>query len=70
MIYGILNSTVFLIMNINSEIRSLAPQKQYIIYGLLAACQISLFLTFKVVFFKTVYSGSSPDVSSSETDGD
>jgi hypothetical protein len=68
MIYGIINSTLFLVLNINHEIRSLVPQKQYIIYGLLAAIQISLFLTFKIVFFKTVYSGKGDSAANDDND--
>jgi NADH:ubiquinone oxidoreductase subunit K len=62
MIYGILNSTVFLILNMNHEIQSLQPQKKYIIYILMALCQIALFLTFKLVFFNTVYQVTLDDI--------
>lgn len=55
MIYGIINSTVFLIFNMNTEIQTLGLAKKYTVYGLMAACQIALFLTFKLVFFKEVF---------------
>jgi hypothetical protein len=55
MLYGILNSSAFLIMNINQEIEAMNRHRVYIIYGLIASCQITLFLVFKLVFFDIVY---------------
>ena len=55
MLYGVLNSSAFLIMNLNSEIESMNRSKAYLIYALIASCQITLFLVFKLVFFDIVY---------------
>jgi hypothetical protein len=55
MLYGILNSSAFLIMNLNQEIEAMNRPKVYIIYGLIACCQITIFLVFKLVFFDIVY---------------
>lgn len=55
MLYGIINSSAFLIMNINQEIESMNKFRVYVIYGLIGICQGTLFLVFKLVFFDIVY---------------
>lgn len=55
MLYGIINSSAFLIMNINQEIETMNRFRVYIVYGLIAIGQITLFLVFKLVFFDIVY---------------
>lgn len=53
--YGTVNTTIFLIQNIREYLQELETPKVYVIFGLIVGAQLTLFLTFKLVFFKMVY---------------
>ncbi|EGR27849.1 Yip1 domain protein [Ichthyophthirius multifiliis] len=50
-IYGLLSSTVFIVINIFGDIKELAPQKKYIILGIIGVFQVGVMLTFLLYFF-------------------
>lgn len=52
MLYGLLNSTAFLLLNLLDEVQTFPPIRQYIIYGGIVVCQLTLFLMFKLIFFE------------------
>ena len=54
MIYGMLNSIAFLVFNLMEYLETL-EKKSYIVYGVIGAAQIFLFLMFKMVFFSLIY---------------
>lgn len=61
MIYGMVNSIGtgkayigFLVLNLMEYLESL-DKKSYVIYGVIGAAQIFLFLMFKLVFFDLIY---------------
>lgn len=66
--YGILNSTAFLIFNLETEIRSLDKVKKYFVFGLIAGCQLGLFLMFKLLFFDLVIEGKEENVEEADAD--
>lgn len=53
--YGIVNSCVFLVLNVKEQIDNLEPFQRYIVFGLTIAVQIVLFLLFKLVFFNMIF---------------
>jgi hypothetical protein len=57
MIYGMINSIAFLVLNL-TEYLEILEKKSYVIYGVIGAAQIFLFLMFKLVFFDLFYDGS------------
>lgn len=56
MIYGMINSSAFLILNIMEYLETL-EKKSLVIFGIIGAAQIFLFLIFKLVFFDLIYQG-------------
>jgi len=54
MVYGTLNSIAFLVLNLTEYLESL-EKKSYVVYGIIGAAQIFLFLMFKLVFFDLIY---------------
>lgn len=54
MIYGMINSIAFLVMNLSEYLEPL-DKKSYVIFGIIGAAQIFLFLMFKLVFFNLIY---------------
>lgn len=52
MLYGLINSTAFLLLNLLDEVRSFPLVRQYVIFGGIAACQLAMFLIFKLIFFE------------------
>lgn len=54
MIYGMVNSIAFLVLNLMEYLETL-EKKSYIVYGVIGAAQIFLFLMFKMVFFSLIY---------------
>jgi hypothetical protein len=54
MIYGMVNSIAFLVFNLMEYLETL-EKKSYVIYGVIGAAQIFLFLMFKMVFFSLIY---------------
>jgi D-alanyl-lipoteichoic acid acyltransferase DltB (MBOAT superfamily) len=59
MIYGMLNSIAFLLMNMVEYLDTMDKKGLYIIFGIIGLAQISLFLTFKLVFFDLIYDSDS-----------
>ncbi len=55
MVYGMVNSIAFLILNMAEYMDALGKQGMYIVFGIIGLSQISLFLTFKLVFFNLIY---------------
>lgn len=53
--YGIINSCIFLILNVKEQIDNLEQFQKYIVYGLIVGVQIVLFLLFKLVFFNMIF---------------
>ena len=56
MVYGMVNSTLFLLLNLRTELDSLSQPKRYMAYGIVATFQITLVLIFKLLFFNMIYS--------------
>lgn len=54
MIYGMLNSIAFLVLNLREYLIDL-EKRSFIIFGIIGAVQIFLFLMFKLVFYDLVY---------------
>jgi putative exporter of polyketide antibiotics len=54
MIYGMINSIAFLVLNLMEYLETL-EKKSYLVYGVIGAAQIFLFLMFKMVFFSLIY---------------
>jgi hypothetical protein len=54
LIYGMANSSAFLVLNLREYLESLG-QKSYIILGVIGAVQLFLFLMFRFVFFDLIY---------------
>jgi len=54
MIYGMINSIIFINLNLMESLESL-EKKALIVYGIVGAAQIFLFLMFKLVFFDLIY---------------
>ncbi|KAL4510069.1 hypothetical protein ABPG72_010262 [Tetrahymena utriculariae] len=50
-VYGFINSTIFIIVNIYGDIRNLPSQKKYIILGVIGCFQVAFMLSFKLFFF-------------------
>ena len=55
MIYGMANSTAFLILNMDEYLDTIDKKGQYAVFGIIGLAQITLFLTFKLVFFDLIY---------------
>lgn len=55
MVYGMINSIAFLIMNMAEYLDAIGKRGMYIVFGIIGLAQISLFLTFKLVFFNLIY---------------
>lgn len=55
MIYGMANSTAFLIFNMAEYLDTIDKKGQYTVFGIIGLAQITLFLTFKLVFFDLIY---------------
>jgi hypothetical protein len=55
MIYGMANSTAFLIFNMAEYLDTIDKKGQYAVFGIIGLAQITLFLTFKLVFFDLIY---------------
>lgn len=55
MVYGMVNSIAFLILNMVEYLDTLDKKGMYTIFGIIGLAQISLFLTFKLVFFDLIY---------------
>lgn len=49
------NTVTFLVLNLLEYLNELEKPKQYIVFGIIGAMQIALFLTFKLVFFSLIY---------------
>lgn len=58
MIYGMVNSIAFLILNMVEYLDALDKKGMYTVFGIIGLAQISLFLTFKLVFFDLIYESS------------
>lgn len=58
MVYGMVNSIAFLILNMMEYLDNLDKKAMYTVYGIIGLAQISLFLTFKLVFFNLIYESS------------
>jgi hypothetical protein len=54
MIYGMVNSTAFLVLNLMEYLEEL-ENKLFIVFGIIGGAQIFLFLMFKLVFFDLIY---------------
>ncbi|KAM3143844.1 hypothetical protein pb186bvf_004120 [Paramecium bursaria] len=54
-IYGIVNSSLFLIVNYWTELEKVIQAKKHIVIWLIAGCQIVILLLFKLYFFHYVY---------------
>jgi len=54
MIYGMVNSIAFLVLNLMEYLEAL-EKKLVIVFGIIGAAQIFLFLMFKLVFFDLIY---------------
>ena len=52
-VYGLINSTLFLVMNLKAELE--LGSKKYIIFVIVATFQIMLGLLFKLLFFNMIY---------------
>ena len=59
MVYGMANSIAFLIMNMAEYLDNLDKKGMYAVFGIIGLAQITLFLTFKLVFFDLIYDPSS-----------
>jgi hypothetical protein len=55
--YGTINTSAFLILNLKPYLQSLETAKMYVLFGLVIGAQLTLFLTFKLVFFRMIYEG-------------
>jgi hypothetical protein len=55
MIYGMLNSIAFLILNMNDFYGSEDKKAKFVVFGIIGLAQITLFLMFKLVFFDLIY---------------
>jgi hypothetical protein len=55
MIYGMLNSIAFLILNMNDFFGSEDKKAKFVVFGIIGLAQITLFLMFKLVFFDLIY---------------
>ena len=55
MVYGMINSIAFLILNMIEYLDTLDKKGMYTVFGIIGLAQISLFLTFKLVFFDLIY---------------
>jgi len=55
MVYGMANSIAFLILNMAQYLDTLEKKSMYTVFGIIGLAQISLFLTFKLVFFDLIY---------------
>jgi hypothetical protein len=59
MVYGMANSIAFLILNMAEHLDTLDKKGLYAVFGIIGLAQITLFLTFKLVFFDLIYDPSS-----------
>ena len=55
MIYGMINSIAFLILNMNQLFGTEDKKAMFTVFGIIGLAQITLFLTFKLVFFDLIY---------------
>ena len=55
MSYGIVNSCLFLVLNLRDQLNNLLAPQRYVVYGVIASVQICLFLIFKLVFFNMIF---------------
>lgn len=55
MVYGMVNSIGFLVLNMNEFFGEQDKKTKFIVFGIIGLAQISLFLTFKLVFFDLIY---------------
>jgi hypothetical protein len=55
MIYGMVNSIAFLILNMNEFFGTQDKKVKFVVFGIIGLAQISLFLMFKLVFFDLIY---------------
>ena len=58
LLYGIVNSTAFVMLNLWNHIRSIEEKKKYILLGIFGAGQFILFLILKFYFFGSFKSNS------------
>ena len=58
LLYGIANSTAFVMLNLWNHIRSIEEKKKYIFLGIFGAGQFILFLILKFYFFGSFKSNS------------
>ena len=58
MVYGMINSIAFLILNTIEYLGIWDKKAMYTVFGIIGLAQISLFLTFKLVFFDLIYESS------------
>ncbi|CAD8126378.1 unnamed protein product [Paramecium sonneborni] len=56
--YGMISSSIFLIMGMRRILGDLEQAKRYIIVGIILAMQFSLYLIYKLVFFKVIEKNS------------
>jgi hypothetical protein len=54
MVYGMLNSIAFLVINLREYVSTL-EKKATVIYSIIVASQLLLFLMFKLVFFDLIF---------------
>lgn len=59
MVYGMANSIAFLILNMAEYLDNLDKKGMYAVFGIIGLAQITLFLTFKLVFFDLIYDPTS-----------
>jgi len=55
MMYGIGISTIFLLMNFNTELKEYIPNTRYIVLGFILFVQFLVFITFRSKFFSSIY---------------
>ena len=55
MVYGMANSIAFLILNMAEYMDNMDKKGLYAVFGIIGLAQITLFLTFKLVFFDLIY---------------
>lgn len=53
--YGIINSSIFLVLNLKEQLDNLENFHKYIAYGIAVGVQITLFIVFKLVFFNMLF---------------
>ena len=53
--YGAIHSSIFLYLCLKNEFRNRVGNLKYIAIGILALCQLTLIMVYKIFFFKDLY---------------